>query len=260
MNFLKLLNNTGLIAAHRGANSLYPENTMSALVGSKGKCDFIEVDVALSSDRVAVIMHDDTLCRTTNVKSIESYKDRVPYKICNFTFEELRGLDYGSWFYDDIQNRYEPLLTLKDTLNFIKENKMFLNIEIKDTHKNFSDEDVVSIVLKEIIDSHTQNQVLISSFRAEYLPLCKKNAPEIPTALLVENKHPNNLMEYLKELQVDGYHFNDALVDKKTIKILKENGYFVNIYVVNDTTRAKELFEMGINGIFSDIITSYKRE
>ncbi|MEA2100468.1 MAG: glycerophosphodiester phosphodiesterase family protein, partial [Campylobacterota bacterium] len=53
MNFLELFNRNFLIAAHRGASFLYPENTMSALIGCIGDCDFIEVDIVLSSDCVA---------------------------------------------------------------------------------------------------------------------------------------------------------------------------------------------------------------
>lgn len=256
MNFLKLFNRTGLIAAHRGARSTAPENTLSALKKSVGYCDFIEIDVQLSSDKVPIIMHDDTLERTTNVKEIDAYKNRAPYKVSDFTFKELSSLDYGSWF----NKEYEPILSLSDTLNFIKDNKQYMNVEIKDMSSTFSDEDVVSIVVKEIIDRELQNQVLISSFRHEYLVLSKQMMPSIATAALVEDEHPSQLIEYLKRLHVDAYNLNDELVDKKTVTKLKEAGFYVGVYTVNDSARAKELFDMGVNAIFSDMSKSITEE
>ncbi|MDO9265759.1 MAG: glycerophosphodiester phosphodiesterase family protein [Sulfurimonas sp.] len=251
MKFLELLNQTGLIAAHRGARSIAPENTLIALKRSLGKCDFIEIDVQLSRDGIAVVMHDDTLERTTNVAEIDAFKSRKPYRVCDFTIDELRTLDYGSWFYED-ENHKEPLLTLRDALEFIKENNIFLNIEIKDMYGIVSDEAAVETVVKEIKESDTHKLVLISSFRHEYLKLAKEKLPDAPTAALVEGKHPPKLLEYLRELKVDAYNFNNELVDKQTIKMLREAGFFVGVYTVNDVKRAKELFSMGVNCIFSD--------
>ncbi|OHD96442.1 MAG: glycerophosphodiester phosphodiesterase [Sulfurimonas sp. RIFCSPHIGHO2_12_FULL_36_9] len=254
MKFLELLNQTGLIAAHRGARSIAPENTLIALKNSIGKCDFIEIDVQLSQDGVAVIMHDDTLERTTNVNEIDVFKSRKPYRVCDFTVDELRTLDFGSWFYGD-KNHKEPLLTLHDALKFIKENGLFLNIEIKDMHSCFSDEAVVETVVKEIKESDTHELVLISSFRHEYLKIMKEKLPDVPTAALVEGKHPDRVFEYLRGLKVDTYNLNDELVDKESVEKLREAGFFVGVYTVNDAKRAKELFGMGVNCVFSDSLT-----
>jgi glycerophosphoryl diester phosphodiesterase len=245
MNFLKLFEKPSLIAAHRGARSVAPENTLKALKMSLGHCDFIEIDVQLSKDYVPIIMHDDTLERTTNVKSLEQFKSRKPYFVHDFTFEELKQLDYGEG---------ESLLTLHAALSFIKENNFFINVEIKDAKSEFKDQEVVKRVLKEIIALKVEERVLISSFRHAYLPLCKQILPNLATAALVEDIHPKNLLNYLKKLGVEAYHMNDELVDKETISKLKNAGFFVNIYTVNDTTRQKELFQMGVNGVFSDFV------
>lgn len=251
MKFLELLKKKTLIAAHRGARSLAPENTLLALKMSLGRCDFIEIDVQLSKDGVLIVMHDDTLERTTNVSEIDAFISRKPYRVCDFTFDELRTLDYGSWFYKD-KNHKEPLLTLGQALAFIKENNTLLNIEIKDMQSCFGDEVVVDAVVDEIKKSSVREKVLISSFRHEYLKIIKEKLPDVPTAALVEDKHPLNLIEYLRELKVDAYNLNDELVDKQTIEMLREAGFFVGVYTVNDAKRAKELFDMGVNCIFSD--------
>lgn len=251
MKFLELLNQTNLIAAHRGARSIAPENTLIALKKSLGRCDFMEIDVQLSKDGAAIVMHDETLERTTNVAEIDTFASRKPYRVCDFTIDELRTLDYGSWFYKDKKHK-EQLLTLRDALEFIKENNIFLNIEIKDMCGIVSDDVAVEAVVKEIKESDANELVLISSFRHEYLKIVKDKLPDVPTAALVEGKHPHRLLEYLRELGASGYNLNNELVDKQTIKMLREAGFFVGVYTVNDLKRAKELFIMGVNCIFSD--------
>ncbi|HEX7556623.1 MAG TPA: glycerophosphodiester phosphodiesterase family protein, partial [Leptolinea sp.] len=83
--------------AHRGARSLAPENTLAAArkaleVGA----DLWECDVALTADGIPVILHDDNLRRTSNASSV--YPNRKPWKLQTFTLEELKKLDFGSWF------------------------------------------------------------------------------------------------------------------------------------------------------------------
>ncbi len=253
MSFLKLFKSNLIIGAHRGARAVCPENTMSALKAAVGKCDFIELDVQLSRDGIAVVMHDETLERTTNVNELDEFNSRKPYRVCDFTFEELNRLDYGSWFYKEKSKKHsEPLLTLCDTLKFIKENLLYINIEIKDVHSCFSDELVVDKVLKEIESSNTQELVLISSFRTQYLLISKAKQIDIPTALLVYNKLKS--IKYLKSLKIDAFHINDKLAEAQTINSLKKAGFFINVYTVDNPVRVKELFKMDVNGVFKDNI------
>ncbi len=243
MNFIELFKKKSLIAAHRGASSKAPENTLLAMKKSVGHCDFIEIDVQLSSDKVAVVLHDKTLERTTNVKELDIYKNRSPYNISDFTFDELNSLDFGEG---------EKLLTLKMALEFIKKNSLYLNIEIKDIHDLFRDEIVVSKVLAEVENTGVKNQVLISSFRAEYLELIKKESSNIVTALLAETHH-DNLIEYLHELDVKVYNISKELVDKNLLDNLNAEGIFVNVYVVNDKREQEILFDMGVSAVFTDL-------
>ena len=247
MNFLELFNKKSLIAAHRGANSIAPENTLLAIKRSIGHCDFIEIDVQLSSDGVAIAMHDKTLDRTTNINQLEIYQDRYPYNVSDFTFDELLLLDFG---------KGEKLLTLKKALKFIKDNALYLNIEIKDVKDNFSDEKIVSTVLEEVTDLGVESKVLISSFRPEYLTLVKSRSPNIATAFLADDSNHENLIDYLNDLGVDAYHINKKLVNKDLIDKLRAEGFFVNVYVVNDKKEQKKLFDMGINAVYSDLYTT----
>ncbi|MDT8337620.1 MAG: glycerophosphodiester phosphodiesterase family protein [Sulfurimonas sp.] len=251
MKFLELMKKKGIVAAHRGARSIAPENTLLSLQKSIGRCDFVEIDAQLSKDGAVVVMHDDTLQRTTDVTEIEVFKNRAPYRVCDFTDDELLMLDYGSWFKQNSGHK-EPLLTLRIALEFIKENSMFINIEIKDMSNSFADKIVVRAVAKEIEDAGVHERVLLSSFRHEYLREAKKILFNVPTAALFEGSVQDNLLEYLKDLEVEACHFDDASADEKKVKMLREAGYAVGVYTVNSAKRAKELFAMGVNYIFSD--------
>jgi glycerophosphoryl diester phosphodiesterase len=250
MNFLDLFSKPNLIAAHRGDRSKEPENTLRALRSAVGKCDFIEIDVQLTKDLVPVIIHDDTLGRTSNVSNIEKFADRSHWNVSDFTFEELQELDFGSWF----NHISEPILTLEKALSFAKEEQQYLNIEIKDMSKTFSDEIVVRIIIDMIKKTHTEDIVLLSSFHHNYLPICKELSSQITTAVLQSYYHPNDLINYLHTMQVNAYHPEDMITDQKTVVELKEAGFFINVFTVNDAKRKEVLFEWGVNGIFTDIL------
>lgn len=250
MNFLALFKKPNLIAAHRGDRSQKPENTLSALASSIGKCDFIEIDVRLSKDLVPVIIHDNTLGRTSNISKVEKFAKKTPWKVADFTEEELQSLDFGSWF----NHQYEPMLTLEKALSFSKEHHLFLNVEIKDISSIFNDETVVGVIIDMIKKTQTEHLVLLSSFFHPYLTLCKKRSVEIPTAASQRHKHPSMLIDYLRMLQVDAYHPEDKICDQKTVSSLKEAGFFVNVFTVNDIERQNKLFDWGVSGIFTDFL------
>ncbi len=269
MNFLELFTKPSLIAAHRGDRSIKPENTLSALRSSIGKCDFIEIDVQLSRDKIPVILHDKTLGRTSNVRELDSFAKRYPWWVKDFTISELQYLDFGSWFYQEdpfgcidagnvhlpkTGSQYEPLLTLEAVLLFAKEEEVFVNVEIKGMCDWMPDGDVVAIIADVIKKLQVEPLILISSFHHAYLPTCKKLLPDIPTAILLEKKVPKNLIAYLELLQADVYHFDDKYINEETVKRVREAGYFVNTYTVNDSLRQKKLFSWGVNGIITDYL------
>jgi len=265
MHFLDLFEKSGLIAAHRGDRSRCPENTLSALRSSLGRCDFAEIDVQLSSDRVPVIIHDETLVRTSNVLQLPQFAGRAPWSVRDFTLAELQSLDYGSWFYSNdpfgsLKNHkvsvpettYEQLLTLEKALQFAQTHRLFLDVEIKAMPKDVSDATVVETVVGLIRKQKAESLVLLSSGYHPYLQQCKTLAPETATAALQERRNPDDLIAYLKTVEVDAYHPCDTIIDKAPLKKLKAAGIFVNVYTVNNLQRRDSLFARGVNGIFTD--------
>src|SRR5512146_2902913 len=133
--------------AHRGARSLAPENTLTAArLGLEIGADLWELDVAVTSDEELVILHDDTLERTSNVQQV--FPERAPWAVHTFSLAELRQLDFGSWFNQKdpfgqvaagkvtpaMQASYAglPIPTLRDALVFTRDADWRVNVEIKD--------------------------------------------------------------------------------------------------------------------------------
>lgn len=122
----------------------------------------------------------------------------------------------------------------------------------------FSDELVIQIIMDMIAQSKSEPYLLLSSFYHPYLPMCKKYSPQLPTATLQTYYHPNKIVEYLSSLNVDAYHPDDLIVDKKTVLLVKKSGFFVNVFTVNNPLRKKELFSWGVNGVYTDFLADYQ--
>jgi len=241
-------NRQNLIIAHRGYSAKYPENTLIAFKKAIGKCDFFELDVAFSKDGIAIIMHDDTLERTTNAKELKGFQE--PFYVYDYTLEELKKLDASSWFDTSLPRQSIP--TLKEVLAFAKEQQIPLNIEIKDLSKTKFNKIGTKKVLDLVEEFNMQEMVLISSFNHEHIKEAKEINSNIVTAAIVEYKHPNNLVEYLKDLDVSSYHINKNIFSPQIAKELQNKGIFTAVYTVNDKALKEELFKQGARAIFTD--------
>ncbi|NMR95157.1 glycerophosphoryl diester phosphodiesterase, partial [Vibrio parahaemolyticus] len=113
-----------LLIGHRGVAGSYPENTKISIqaaidLGLK----WVEVDIQPTKDNVLVVCHDHTVNRCSNGQG----------RVDELTLEELKALDFGSWFSTDFSG--EKILTLDELLTLATENKLNLNIEVKvDNH------------------------------------------------------------------------------------------------------------------------------
>ena len=257
-----------LIVAHRGARSIRPENTMSAFKEAIKKSDYVELDVGFTKDGVAVVIHDDTLERTSNVKDFEEFKK--PYKVIDYTYKQLRKLDFGSWFLDEdpfgtIKNgrvdieelkalKTQRILTLDRVLRFLKKYNFPVNIELKDVAKTPFDKTAVRTIVDIIEDNVMVNYVLISSFNHKYLRQVHKINNNIDIAALQENEHPKDLVKRLKRLRVRSYHPSFDIAHTDLIQNLSNAGIFVNIFTVNDEKDKEHLFNNGVKSIFTDIL------
>src|SRR5699024_8180231 len=128
-----------------------PENTIAAFQKAiEFGADCIELDVRLSKDNVPVISHDASINRTSNGKGY----------VHNFTVDELKSFDFGSWFSDDYIG--ESIPTLEEVLDLVKFHSIDLNIELK--NGPIIPKDLELNVLKLINHYKLENRTLFSSF------------------------------------------------------------------------------------------------
>ena len=98
-----------IVIAHRGASAYAPENTLSSFrLAVEMKAEMMELDVSLSKDGIPVVIHDETVNRTTDANGAVS----------DFTVDELKVLETGAWFSEDFAG--EPFPTLKEVLSEVK--------------------------------------------------------------------------------------------------------------------------------------------
>ncbi len=263
MDFYKKLKKSYLFGAHRGYRSIRPENTLAAFEAAMGIFDFIELDVQPSRDGALMILHDDTLERTTDIEYI--LDDPRPHHLIDYDFETLRALDAGSWFIvqdpsgtiaggktkpKEIEPQKIP--TLEEALGLCLVYNMPLNIEIKDT-SGYDTDKLIGDILKTIAPYKEKIPLLISSFNHRYLEKIHDLDPGLSLAANVEYTHPPDLIPYLFSLGVCGYHIDEPLASTTPVLALEKAGIRCGVFTVNDHLRQQELFNKGFGVIFTDV-------
>ncbi len=252
--------------AHRGARSLAPENTLlAARKGLEVGADWWELDVAMTSDGELVVVHDDSLERTSNVAA--RFPQRAPWLIHTFCLAELRQLDFGSWYNDSdpfgqiAAGRVSPderrsfigaqIPTLQETLEFTRSAGWRVNVEIKDASGTPGDADLPEKVAAMIRRMDMVQDVLVSSFNHAYIRRVKAVEPRLVTAALVEEA-ADDPVALLRETGAQAYNPCGLCVDADTIRKVRTAGYDVYVWTVNEPENMRQLIAAGVSGIFTD--------
>jgi len=261
-----------LCLAHRGASSLAPENTLAAgKMAAHHRAHGWEVDVCLSADLVPVLLHDDTLRRTTDVALRSEFADRKPWRVGDFTWRELQTLDAGSWFH--VQDPFaqvaagtavsaevcaaQRIPSLRQAVELSQRLGLGLNIELKpedpETPLRMAHElpGRAAAVIREL---QAQELCLFSSFDPGLLELARDCAPEIPRALLL-NKRPSSLEALeivLCDLHACGLHPKLGLLRNAELGRFVHEGYLVTVWVANSLREMQKLAEAGASGLITD--------
>lgn len=255
-----------LNVAHRGARSVAPENTLAAARKAlEFGADMWELDVQLTADGEFILLHDDTLDRTSNVETV--FSDRRPWRAADFTLDEIRQLDFGSWFnetdpFGEIaaghvteaeQQSYagEPAPTLREALEWTRDNDWRVNVELKDLEGASGEETFVEGVVELVGELDMVDQVLISSFNHEYVRRAKSANPEIQAGAL-SSWYVRDVVDYIRELGADAYNPNARAIAAPSIRELRDQSIDVYVYTVNDEAQMRELVEAGATGLFTD--------
>ncbi|MFW6016656.1 MAG: glycerophosphodiester phosphodiesterase [bacterium] len=225
------------IISHRGASGDTPENTLASFKRAiDQKTDGIELDVHLTKDEIPVVIHDETIDRTT---------DGSGY-IKNFTYEELNKYDAGNYF--DEKFKGEKIPALKQVLE-LSDNLKIINIELKN-NKIYYDS-LEEKVLKLIEEFDIKDKVIISSFNHYSINKLRSIDKNIELAILYKSW----LFEpwlYAERLKINNIHPHYLAVNKEIISKCNNNDIRVNVYGTNERENIKRIIENGADMIICD--------
>ncbi len=247
---------------HRGAASLAPENTLvSAGRALAAGADMWELDVSLTADGQLIVLHDDTLARTTNAPAL--FPDRAPWPLPHFTLAEVKQLDAGSWFVETdpfgtiaggvvspaaaAALQGEPVPTLREALAWTKARGWRVNVEIKELPPGQRGFPIVPAVVELIEALDMVEQVLLSSFASAYLHQAQQLNPTLATAALLDVGQ-----DWPAELPFDAVHPFYAGLEAGPVRAARQAGLGVNPWTVNEPAEMRRLVELGVSGFITD--------
>jgi glycerophosphoryl diester phosphodiesterase len=225
------------IASHRGGASA-PENTLPAISAALAQgFDYVEVDVALTADGHAVLMHDATVDRTTDGHG----------PLAALTLAEVRSLDAGSWFAPEYAGT--PVPTLAEFLDLLAGTKHRALIELKGEW----DAAAVGAAVDDLAERDLDRRVAIASFDARTLARVAA-ASEVVSRMLILKHLPDDVVSAAAEAGVRG-----ILVDRKAVLARPEvveavhtAGVRIIVYTLNEDTQWDEVTALGVDGIVTD--------
>lgn len=204
------------IIAHRGVSSEKPENTLAGIQRAIDlSCDMVEFDVQQSKDHVPIIIHDDTLDRTTNGHGLVSH----------LTLKELKTLDAGSG---------EKIPTLEEVLTLTK-NKIAVLVEIKEADPK---------IIIPLLSAYSSPLLVCSFFPQKLKQLSQFERVGIAKDLSAAHEH--------LKLGIKALSLEESLFTKKLVLELKEQNIRLFAWTVDDPERAYILTNWGVEGIITN--------
>lgn len=230
------------IFAHRGFSGKYPENTLLAFQKAiEVQADGIELDVQLTKDGEIVIIHDESIDRTTNGKGL----------VVDYTYDQLKEFD-ASYIYTG-KFGFNKIPTLREYFNLIKGTNIITNIELKTgIFEYVGIEEKVFNLIKEF---KLEDRVIISSFNHYSVLRMKALAPNIKCGFLTETWILNP-GKYTKDNCIECYHPHFAILTPDIVKSLKTFGIEINTWTVNKEDEIRDLISKKVDiliGNFPDL-------
>jgi glycerophosphoryl diester phosphodiesterase len=231
-----------LIIAHRGYRAKYPENTLVAFEAAiDAGADMIELDVLLTKDRKMVVIHDESLDRSTNGQG----------PVSGHTLSEIKALDAGGWF--DARFKGESLPTLEEVLEMV-DKRIPINIEIKrSAYEPHHPPDAIEKQIVELVErKNALENVLISSFEWQVLERlrARREAPAI--AILSGGSGENNPLEACRNLGAFSWHPRSLLLKKEHVREMHEVGILVLPWNVDTPEDIQRMLMMDVDGLIVD--------
>lgn len=197
----------------------------------------IETDVQMTRDGQLVLIHDETLHRTAG----------APDWVKDLTLEQLKSYEAGSWFGQEFGD--EPIPTLTQLLELVKDKDTILNLELKNGIVQYHG--MEEKVIAQIREFGMTKRVIISSFNHYSLVTCKSIAPDIRTGIL----YMEGLYEpwnYAAKVKADALHAYKYALTPELVSEANRHGVPYHPFTVNEVPEMKTLIQAGVSGIITD--------
>lgn len=230
------------LIAHRGGGALAPENTLAALrTAAERGYRGVEFDVMLSGDGTPILIHDETLERTTDGFG----------RVAETSDAELARLDAGSWHGAHFAG--EPVPRFAEAAELCLALGLWANVEIKPAAGAEEETGRKAATLARQMWAGASLPPLLSSFSAAALEAARRAAPELPRGLLY-GAVPRGWRGELRRLGCVALHCGARHVTPKLVAEARAASVPVVVYTVNDQEAALGLLKIGVAAVITDRI------
>ena len=227
------------ILGHRGASAEAPENTLAAFeLAARMGADGVELDVHLTSDNEVVVIHDDTVDRTTNDMGA----------VRGMPFAQIRELDASMG-----KPRFSgaKIPTLAEVHELLRPTGMIVNVELKENAYDHG-----FLIVPKVLELEERcgmtGRIVYSSFNHYALREMKERSAQTPTAILYSEALVD-VWQYAAQVPADGIHPSfEVLADPLLVTRCHESGQAVRPWTVNDEWVLREMFRQGVDAVITN--------
>jgi glycerophosphoryl diester phosphodiesterase len=254
------------IQGHRGCRGLYPENSLPAFDKAiELGVTTLELDIAITKDKKVVVSHEPfisrTICFDPKGEAIPEDMD-MKYNLYQMTHEEIKQFDCGTKHHpaypDQIKLKtYKPLLSEVFELATAKNLDVKFNIEIKSKPEYYGiytpqPDEYVKLVLDEVKESGLFDNVNLQSFDLVILEEIKKQSPNMPVALLVDEYETiaTKLEKLSYKPEIISPYFR--LLTSEMVNEYHSQDYLIIPWTVNEEQDMFKMLRWTVDGIITD--------
>ena len=220
------------VYGHRGASAYAPENTLISFQKAiEMKADGVELDIQLSKDGEIVVIHDETIDRTSNGHGY----------VKDLTLKELKSYNYNR---THPEYEFAAIPTMREVFELIKPTDLIINIELKTGI--FFYPSIEEKILALTAEFGMEDRVIYSSFNHYSILRMRKLAPELKCGLLTDC-WLINAGKYVHDLDVPCYHPAFRNLTPEITKEIKQYGLEINTWTVNTLEDFKNLESLGVD-------------
>ena len=222
-----------LAVAHRGDSANAPENTVASITSIAGTADLTEMDVQITSDGVLVLMHDNTIDRTTDGSG----------SVASKTLTQIQALDAGSWFSAEFAGEQVP--TMAVAIHAAIANGIEPLIERKKGGAATYHAEFEAMAL-------SVNDFKVISFDSAFIEAMHTLNPDYRLGLLGSGEITQTVINQAKAKGADFLSWNHSVVDQAAVDLVTANGMELMVWTINDAGRMQQLIDLGVRGIVTD--------